>query len=295
MVLDINTVMPLNDFPETPYRKKESVPCVRVRWIHAQCYQIEMSDGKVLMTDPFFPYQPKATVGKNVPKMTPEDIGRVDYVIINHSHFDHVDGLPDVFRENNPLVICNGLYSRELSCALQIPEYNIFPIMTGLSYHFDSFDLDTVHGRHNDLGKICSLDGGPMAKPDNPAYGPLDSFGVQFNTEYLFTLKNHYRIGFAAGDDIDRMADAWKKNGPNLLLRQRIAHTTPEQYTKECEALGGQLVLPMHHDLSFEWNADMNAYTEKVNKLLREDNCPMTMFNPERLKWYTVHAEISID
>ena len=97
----------------------------------------------------------------------------------------------------------------------------------------------------------------------------------------------------AAGVDVETMAEAWKTNAPDLLLRQRLVYATPESFAKDCEALNGQLILPMHHDASFDWNSDMNAYSEEVNRLLAQDGSHMRMFNPMRLKWYRICLGIS--
>ena len=80
--------------------------------------------------------------------------------------------------------------------------------------------------------------------------------------------------------------------GIDLLLRQRLVYAKPEEYAEDCKLLGGQLIVPMHHDAAFDWNADMNAYALDVNGLLRQDGVPMAMFNPQRLKWYKVQTSI---
>ena len=293
---DVTQIIPLNDFPETPYQESIVNTSIRFRWIHAQCFQIELPDGKVLMTDPFFPQHSESFKNERTPLFDVSDLGRVDYITINHSHLDHTGNIEDVFKENSPIVICDRIFARELSCMHQIPEYNIFPIVPDMSYKFPSFKLDTIHGWHNNIGGCSDLEGKRFLRPNSaPMTGPLNSYGSLFNTSFLFALTNNFRIGFAAGVDVATMAEAWKDNGPNLLLRQRLVYAKPEEYTKDCELLGGQLIVPMHHDACFDWNSDMNAYTDEVNCMLRRDNSPMRMLNPVRVKWYTVHMGISAD
>lgn len=82
-----------------------------------------------------------------------------------------------------------------------------------MTYQFDSFRLDTVAGKHNDIGGPCDLEGARFIDPENAMVGPLNSYGCLFNTSFLFTLTNHYRIGFAAGVDVKGMAEAWKGIG----------------------------------------------------------------------------------
>lgn len=293
--MDLSSIKPLKDFPETSYREDASALNLQFRWIHAQCFQFRLPGGKVLMTDPFFPQHPKAWTEEGTSHLDPDDIGRVDYVTVNHSHFDHVGNLPDVFRENTPIVICDRIYARELSAAYQIPEYYIYPIVPGMTYYFPDFKLETVQGKHNNLNTICDPEGKQYADPASPMIGPLNSFGCLFNTNYLFTLKNNFRIGFAAGVDVDSTAEVWKNTGPDIMLRQRMWYSRPEIYAEECRKLGGQLILPMHHDACNAENQDMNAFAEKVNKILSADGSWMNMFNPVRLKWYSINLQIKVE
>ena len=141
MATDLNAIQALNDFPQTPYQSGLSTNTLRFRWIHGQCFQFELPDGKVLMTDPFFPQNPKAWTREDTPMLDVETLGQVDYITINHSHFDHTANLADVFQKSSPVVICDRIFARDLSAAYQIPEYNICPIVPGMSYQFPSFRL----------------------------------------------------------------------------------------------------------------------------------------------------------
>lgn len=78
------------------------------------------------------------------------------------------------------------------------------------------------------------------------------------------------------GIDNLNQAEAWRNSQPNLLLHQRMVYTTPEDYAQEVISLGGQLVLPIHHETAFAFNADMQKFTEEVNGLLaaRSAACP---------------------
>ena len=155
------------------------------------------------MTDPFFPQNPKAWKEVCTPAFDADELGKVDYVTINHSHFDHTANLPDLFKQARPTVICDRIFARELSAAFQVPEACIHPIVPGLTYHFDDFTLNTFSGNHTDLGTVSNFDGGKMfADPENPMIGPLNSYGCLYNTNYAFTLKNGFFIGFAAGVDL---------------------------------------------------------------------------------------------
>lgn len=294
--MELDKIIPLQETPKTPYQTSIAAPILRFRWIHAQCFQFELPGGKILMTDPFFPQNPKAWKEVCTPAFDADELGKVDYVTINHSHFDHTANLPDLFKQARPTVICDRIFARELSAAFQVPEACIRPIVPGLTYHFDDFTLNTFSGNHTDLGTVSNFDGGKMfADPENPMIGPLNSYGCLYNTNYAFTLKNGFFIGFAAGVDLTDLQAAWKNRRPGLLLRQRIATASAESYAEECASLGAQLVLPMHQDASCAENSDMNLFAQKVNGRFVQKNCTARMFNPQRLKWYSLESRICLD
>lgn len=294
--MELDKIIPLQETQKTPYQTSIAVPILRFRWIHAQCFQFELPGGKILMTDPFFPQNPKAWKEVCTPAFDADELGKVDYVTINHSHFDHTANLPDLFKQARPTVICDRIFARELSAAFQVPEACIHPIVPGLTYHFDDFTLNTFSGNHTDLGTVSNFDGGKMfADPENPMIGPLNSYGCLYNTNYAFTLKNGFFIGFAAGVDLTDLQAAWKNRRPGLLLRQRIATASAESYAEECASLGAQLVLPMHQDASCAENSDMNLFAQKVNGRFVQKNCTARMFNPQRLKWYSLESRICLD
>ena len=294
--MELDKIIPLQETPKTPYQTSIAVPILRFRWIHAQCFQFELPGGKILMTDPFFPQNPKAWKEVCTPTFDADELGKVDYVTINHSHFDHTANLPDLFKQARPTVICDRIFAIELSAAFQVPEACIRPIVPGLTYHFDDFTLNTFSGNHTDLGTVSNFDGGKMfADPENPMIGPLNSYGCLYNTNYAFTLKNGFFIGFAAGVDLTDLQAAWKNRRPGLLLRQRIATASAESYAEECASLGAQLVLPMHQDASCAENSDMNLFAQKVNGRFVQKNCTARMFNPQRLKWYSLESRICLD
>lgn len=294
--MELDKIIPLQETPKTPYQTSIAVPILRFRWIHAQCFQFELPGGKILMTDPFFPQNPKAWKEVCTPAFDADELGKVDYVTINHSHFDHTANLPDLFKQARPTVICDRIFARELSAAFQVPEACIHPIVPGLTYHFDDFTLNTFSGNHTDLGTVSNFDGGKMfADPENPMIGPLNSYGCLYNTNYAFTLKNGFFFGFAAGVDLTDLQAAWKNRRPGLLLRQRIATASAESYAEECASLGAQLVLPMHQDASCAENSDMNLFAQKVNGRFVQKNCTARMFNPQRLKWYSLESRICLD
>ncbi len=55
---------------------------MEIRWLGHSAFEIKIG-GKVLLTDPFISGNPKAGT-------TLDQIGKVDYILLSHGHFDHV-------------------------------------------------------------------------------------------------------------------------------------------------------------------------------------------------------------
>jgi len=68
-----------------------------LRWLGHAAWQIEL-DGKVILIDPFLSQNPAAAV-------KPEDIEKVDYVIVSHEHFDHLGDAFEICKRTGALFI----------------------------------------------------------------------------------------------------------------------------------------------------------------------------------------------
>ena len=62
---------------------------LKFRWINGQCFEFVFPNGKVLLSDPYFDDNEHFPVGKgmNLQNFHVEDIERVDYLFVNHTHF----------------------------------------------------------------------------------------------------------------------------------------------------------------------------------------------------------------
>lgn len=291
----LNSVAPLKE--DVRYYESEAAQQLQIRWINGNMVEMRLPGGKTLITDPFYTDGiGDSAISFRLPcSITVDDFNACDYIFLNHAHPDHYLNIKDLVDKFHPLIFVDSMYAAELSRTMQIELAYIFPVEVGHSYVFPNFRLDTYHGTHNPLTGI----GFGNYSFTEKLFGvkgtePLDQYGSLFNTNFMLTLNNHFKIGFAAGTDNMNLAEAWRNNGPNLLLHQRMVYTTPVDYANEVMQLGGQLVLPIHHETAFAMNSDMSQFTEEVNRLLQENAYPARMFNPQRLKWYTVQTGICI-
>lgn len=290
--------------PATPYAANLQNDILRVRWITGQCVQIKLPDEKILMVDPIFPHSPcwKGHVGEHIPDFTQDMIGKVNYILITHSHADHMDGIPEVL-ERNPeaVVLCNALFAAQASLVYHIPCGNIRPFLNGQHYRYSSFEMDTFQSTHVDLG--LSADPSEFMQIMDPAcaYGDAEQwtvlngyYGTLHGTSFLITLPNGYRIGYATGTHMEELAcdGRWQKNKPNFLLRHKVYYSTAGELADELSALGGQLAMPVDFESWAEEDNDVNAFATEVNAMLCSRRASQRLFVPQRYRWYQLQAGI---
>ena len=136
-----------------------------------------------------------------------------DYILLNHAHPDHYLNIKEFVDKFHPPISVDSLYAAELSRTIGIELAYIFPV-------------DRTQLPLPGLPPRCLL---------------RDQYGSLFNTNFMLTLPNGYKVGSVAGIDNLNQAEAWRNNQPNLLLHQRMVYTKPEDYAQEVIDLGGQM------------------------------------------------------
>ena len=290
-----NTTAPLREdgaYVQTVYSSGFSF-----RWINANMCEMKLPSGKTFITDPFYTQALPNTGFAEIPfEISIDDFESCDYIFLNHAHPDHYLNLKEFVDKFHPLIFVDGHYAHELSHTLEIDLAYIYPVEEGHTYYFRDFRLDTYHGIHNE---IKGINFGNYAYTEK-LFGitgteKLDQYGSLFDTNFMLTLPDGFKIGFAPGEDIYNLSEAWRNNKPNLLLRQRMVYSTPETYAEDTAMLGGQIVMPIHHETAFVHNADMNQFAKSVNEILKQKNIPARMINPQRMKWYNVHVGMDME
>ena len=292
----LNTIAAFRE--DVPYPLNSVSTQLQIRWINANMVEMRLPTGKTLITDPFYtPGLEGSSASFQLPfEISIDDFTACDYIFLNHAHPDHYLNIRELIDRFHPLIFVDAMYAHELSRTMGIELAYIFPVEVGHSYVFPDFRLSTYHGTHNALTGIGF---GNYAFTEK-LFGvkgtePLDQYGSLFNTNFMLTLANGFRVGFAAGIDNLNQAEFWRDNKPNLLLHQRMVYTKPSDYADECIMLGGQMVMPIHHETCYAHNADMHQFAEEVNDILRERGAAMQMLNPQRMKWYTIRLGIFAD
>ena len=300
-----------------PYSDRVDSQALRLRWISVQCYEIVLPGGKALVTDPFYcdesHYEGLTELTKNQ-KMerdvyaqtgfSVDEFTGADYILLNHVHGDHSNLVGQLWNLFFGRVLVPADCAMEVAKVYDIPYAAIYPLYPGNTYYFEDFTLKTYPGAHDNRafrdgffrrpGDERSLYEGTegFGIPAPCCLGPL---GSMYNQNYLIETKNNYKIDFSAGRDFEEHVRHMREEKPNLMLRHRIRSYAPEQYADMVEAMGAQLIMPLHQNNARATGEDLNAYFKRVNEVLRERGSEARAFNPEPYRWYRIFTSIAAD
>ena len=301
-----------------PYISEANSLAVRLRWINVQCYEIELPNRKIIVTDPFyldsdsFRKRTKRLPAKITDEFgvylhsgfSAEDFTGADYILLNHIHADHANLVGDLWRRFYGRILVPGDCALEIAQVFDIPYAALYPLYPGNTYYFDDFTLQVFPGAHDNRvfreGSYLtpSAEKKRMVMMPNPDLfnmpWPNNTWGLGsiHNLNYVITTKNNFKIDFSAGRDFEEHVQHMQSVRPNLMLRHRIRSDSPEECAKQIETLGAQLMLPLHHNNARATEEDLNEYFQKVNEILAAGGSAARAFNPEPNKWYQVQTSI---
>lgn len=120
----------------------------------------------------------------------------------------------------------------------------------------------------------------------------LDELGSLFMLNYVITTDNNYKIAYSSGQNFEDYAHHMDVVQPNIMLRHRIRTYSADEFAGQCERVGAQLVLPLHHNNALKIGQDLNAYFIDVNKVLKAHGSTARAFNPKPYQWYNFSISI---
>ena len=91
----------------TPYKEREESECLWFRYIYCQCYELKLPDGTTIVTDPF--------ISGAVDDFTVDELTGADYIILNHTHFDHDMDVRRIWDCFHGRVICQKEVAMEVA------------------------------------------------------------------------------------------------------------------------------------------------------------------------------------
>ncbi len=276
---------------------------VSFRWINCQCFEIKLPNGKTIVTDPCYDYKknPDAPLADlfRLEGFKTEDLEGCDYVILNHTHGDHIANLGQVIERFSPKVICHSGVAGEIAQVYQDMELtSIYPVDYDGAYYLDGFKMETFHGEHKPQRFTWrrTMAEGDIISQDS-RLTRLHALGGLFNMNYLLTLDNGFRIAFVGGAS-DGMKERLRTLRPNIALRNKISNDMDVEHVAEdwlefMEQSCAQFVVPMHFEV---WENQNPGFSEKTFKLANEmavkGGLACRILSPKRTKWYRVNMNI---
>ncbi len=270
-----------------------STRAMRFRWINAQCFEFVMSNGKTLLTDPYFDDPERFQPGRGMSLMNFNvgDIEAADYVFVNHTHGDHIKNLQDVCDRFHPIVICHSAVAMELARTHDIPLTSIYPVDFNGRYYFDGFMLDTYHGTHH--ASPFGYSASKMGSDDE-----LNAMGSIFNVNFILHTPEGMRVAFIGGND-DGMTERFREIRPNLLIRNKMGSSrdferVAERFAEIFARSNTQLLIPMHCETwANERPEFLNQVIADMNAIMEEKHLIGRVALLERTRWYGLDLTIT--
>ncbi len=275
--------------------------CLQFRFINCQCFEIKLPNGKTIVTDPCydFPHENKMQQLFGLDGFHTSDLEGCDYVILNHTHGDHIANLREVIERFSPKVICHSGVAVEIAEAYPDMELtSIYPVDYDGVYYFDGFRLETFHGEHKPQRFTFrrTMEEGDVISGD-PRLTKLHALGSFYNMNYLLTLDNGFRAAFVGGTD-DGMSERLRTLRPNLAFRNKLANdmdvekVAGEWYSFMKDSYS-QLVVPMHFEVWENMEPGFSRKTfDRANELAQENGILARLLPVERTKWYRLELGV---
>jgi L-ascorbate metabolism protein UlaG (beta-lactamase superfamily) len=263
---------------------------LKIRWLNDACYQILLPNGKSLLIDPYIDESPYRVLSS-------EDIQSADYILVSHTHFDHVLDIAKISERFDSKIFVGQASGLELARCYDIPSYRMFWCSAGTRLEMPDFTLDCYSGKHTKLGDFDR----PSRWPENIRKDGLDPNTVTLNMlgsyEYMIyrlTLPDHTRILVWGGGATEEAIAQAKEFQPDISIAQLPRETT-DQVARLYAAIGGKIIFPHHHDFFMNKGEEgMRVIQETVDKT--SQLAPFTLVVcPQKGKWYSIKTGVTPD
>lgn len=264
---------------------------------NGMCHEITLSNGKVILLDPFF----RSTAEEPLR----ETITRVDYILITHTHFDHEGEVGYFVEKFNPKVIVGIMSAMPLLKYHHIPYDSLIPVAPGEEYHFGDFSLEVYRAKHNNSGGRTFYPEDDIAKNMGfENHQECDTWGFVESMDFNITTDDNFRIMIASGESVwdaqQRMAE---KFAPDLVIRQAGRRNGDMRTGQQVEpsvladlflSYRAPVVIPAHFDFLLKrWGEEkVRAYFSQVKAAMQEKVPSSTLLFPETDKIYRIGVSI---
>lgn len=263
---------------------------LRIRWFNDACYEIHLPGGKGILIDPFIDESPYRALSY-------QDVEKADYILISHTHFDHVLGTGIISEKFDSNIYVGEVSGLELAKCYDIPGYRLQLCAPGDTFENKDFRLKCYRGKHTKLGDFDR----PSRWPENiikeglaPETTALNMLGSYEYMIYLLELPDHTRLLIWGGGATDEAIAQAQEFHPLITIAQLPREST-DQVAQLYAAIGGSVIFPHHHDYFInQGEAGMKVIRETAEKLSAL-SAHTSLICPEKGKWYSIQTSVKLE
>lgn len=262
----------------------------QLRWFNDACYEIKLPNGKGIVIDPHIDDSPYKI-------LTSADVEAADYILISHTHFDHVTDVGKLSERFDSRIFVASQSGVALARQYDIPGYQLRLCMPGMTLYTPDFQLTCFAGQHTKIGEIDR----PSRWPDNIVRDHLPADSAETNLlgsyeylNYLLTFPDHTRLFVWGGAATPEACAQVRAVQPDFSIAQ-LPRETPAEIAALYAAIGGKFIFPHHHD---SYIAKGKAGLEKIRQTVEETRklAPYTqVVCPEKGKWYIICTYLDLN
>ena len=248
----------------------------------------EITDGRVtILLDPYFTrVAPRSDTGSPPsrgafrPRIDPTrplitdtavvnaHVRRADYVLVHHTHYDHVMDVPYIARKTGAVVI--GTESAaNLMRASGLPAAQIIPVAGGEDLELRGFSVRVLRSLHGGIPGQQFPDAPSIPRSVRPPF-TFDDLAEGGSLSFLVRIGGHEILTSGSSNFIERELEGLR---PDVALVGALNRETVHDYAGRLMRVLGHppLVLPTHWDNYFlPFDSAQTAYRRRLDSFIAE-------------------------
>ncbi|OEK01293.1 hypothetical protein BFP97_07095 [Roseivirga sp. 4D4] len=197
-------------------------------------------------------------------------IQKADFILVHHSHFDHLSDVPYIAKLTGAKVIGTESTTNVLK-AYGVPNEQLYTVKGGEDYQFENFSVRILESIHSALNKKHYFDS-RIIPPSVTAPMKISEFVEGGSLMFLARFKNHKVLTMGSMNYIEREVDGLR---PDILLPGvNFSRLEIYKYTERLMRLTGfpKTVIPSHWDnfrLPYGFSQE-KAINDKIKPFIEE-------------------------
>lgn len=248
----------------------------------------QIADGSVvILLDPYFTRVPARTdtaaparAGEPRPRIDPArplvtdsavidaHIQRADFILVHHTHYDHVMDVPYIARKTAAIVIGTESAANVMR-AFGIQSDKVIPVRGGEDYECGSFSIRVIPSLHGVQAEKHYVDRRVISPTISPPF-TYDDFAEGGSLAYLIRIGGHQILTSGSANYIERELEGLR---PDVVLVATLGREEIHDYTGRLMRVLGHppLVLPTHRDYFLRpFDASQADYIGRVEAFVKE-------------------------